>query len=196
MTVRLRHLPVLLAATATLAVAGCGSSSDDSSGTKLPRSAVTELTQRLNEIQRRYDDAKANDNPGACDDIQRDSFGAVSRTIDALPQDVDPKLRDAVTESFANLQQLTKDGCSDVAPKTDTETTPTETTPPVTEPPVTTPTETTPTETTPPATTPQTPKKPKENGNGGSKPQGGGGKNGNGNGGGTQAPAGADIEGQ
>ncbi len=184
MTLHPRHLPAVLLAAAALGAAGCGSS-NDSGGTKLPRSSVSELTQRLNEIQRRYDDAKANHNQGACADIQSDSFGAVSRTIDALPQDVDPKLRDAVTTSFTNLQQLTKDGCRDVAPQTDTQTTPTETAPPVTQPPVTTPPETTPTETTPPATTPQEQKKPKDKGNGGSKPLGG-----NGNGGGTQAPSG------
>ncbi|MBA3509122.1 MAG: hypothetical protein H0T19_03390 [Thermoleophilaceae bacterium] len=122
---------------------------------------MSELNQRLDEIQRRYDDAKRNDNPGACDDIQQDSFGAVSRAIDALPQDVDTKLRDAVTQSFANLQQLTDDGCKDVQEKTETETTPTETTPEKPKKP---------------------PKQPKSNDNGGSGPQ-------SGDGGGTQAPS-------
>jgi len=188
-TIRLRHSPAVLGAVATLAVslalAGCGGS-EEPKGAQLPRSSVSELNQRLDEIQRRYDDAKRNDNPGACDDIQQDSFGAVSRAIDALPQDVDTKLRDAVTQSFANLQQLTDDGCKDVQEKTETETTPTETTPPVTPPPVTTPPQTTPTETTPTETTPEKPKKPpkqpKSNDNGGSGPQ-------SGDGGGTQAPS-------
>lgn len=187
MTIRLRHSPAVLGAVAALALAGCGGS-EEPKGAQLPRSSVSELNQRLDEIQRRYDDAKRNDNPGACDDIQQDSFGAVSRAIDALPEDVDTKLRDAVTQSFANLQQLTDDGCKDVQEKTETETTPTETTPPVTPPPVTTPPppQTTPTETTPTETTPEKPKKPpkqpKSNDNGGSGPQ-------SGDGGGTQAPS-------
>ncbi|MGI8750365.1 MAG: hypothetical protein ACR2J6_07430 [Thermoleophilaceae bacterium] len=187
MTIRLRHLPAALGAVAALAAAGCGGS-DEPQGAKLPPSSVSELNQRLDEIQRRYDDAKRNDNPGACDDIQQDSFGAVSRAIDGLPADVDAKLRDAVTQSFANLQQLTDEGCKDVRPKTDTETTPTETAPPVAPTPAPAPQETTPTETAPPETTPQEPKKPKQpkddgkQDNGGSKPQGG-------NGGGTQAPS-------
>jgi len=186
-TIRLRHSPAVLGAVAALALAGCGGS-EEPKGAQLPRSSVSELNQRLDEIQRRYDDAKRNDNPGACDDIQQDSFGAVSRAIDALPEDVDTKLRDAVTQSFANLQQLTDDGCKDVQEKTETETTPTETTPPVTPPPVTTPPppQTTPTETTPTETTPEKPKKPpkqpKSNDNGGSGPQ-------SGDGGGTQAPS-------
>jgi hypothetical protein len=192
-TLRFRHLLVALLAASLLALAGCGGS-DEPEGAKLPSSAVAELNQRLTEIQRRYDDAKQNDNPGACDDIQQDSFPAVSRTIDGLPEDVDGKLRDAVTESFANLQRLTDEGCQDVAPKTDTETTPTETIPPETVPPETTPTETTPPETTPTETTPpETQQNGNGNGNGKAKGNNGGATpqtgNGNGNGGGTQAPS-------
>lgn len=192
MTVRLRHLLAVLATAATVATAGCGGS-EEPKGSKLPGSSVSELSQRLNEIQRRYDFAKENDNPGACDDIQRDSFKAVRRTIDSLPQDVDRKLRDAVTQSFANLQQLTEDGCKDVSSKTETDTTPTETAPAPAPPPVPTPPETTPTETAPPTTAPQEEKKSKskEKDNG----QGTGGTNGTdgsggtgGAGGGTQAP--------
>ncbi len=196
MIFRIRHLPAALAAAAALAIAGCGGSDEPRKGAKLPRSSVSELTKRLDEIQRRYDDAKSNDNPGACDDIQKDSFGAVRRAIDALPNDVDRKLRDAVTQSFANLQQLTEDGCKDVQPKTDTETTPTETPPAPTPPPVTTPPETTPTETAPPETAPKEQKQPKTKPDKGNGPDTGGtnGTDGTGGtggaGGGTEVPPG------
>jgi hypothetical protein len=190
-TIRARHLLCLLGLAALLGAAGCGSSGNDSKGAKLPASSVAELNQRLSEIQRRYDDAKKNDNAGACQDIQDDSFAAISKTIDALPEDVDGQLRDAVTQSFANLQQLTQDGCQDVGTQTQTDTTPTDTTPTETVTPDTTPTETTPTETTPTPTTTTpsqdnggTPKKNKGT-NGGSAPQTGNG----GTGGGTQAPS-------
>jgi hypothetical protein len=190
-TTRARHLLCLLGLAALLGAAGCGSSGDDSKGAKLPASSVAELNQRLNEIERRYDDAKKNGNTGACQDIQDDSFAAISKTIDNLPEDVDGQLRDAVTQSFANLQQLTQDGCQDVGTKTETDTTPTDTTPTETVTPETTPTETTPTETTPTPTT-TTPSKDNGNGtnknkgdNGGAAPQSGNG----GAGGGTKAPS-------
>lgn len=183
---RFRHLLAAGAAACVFAVAGCGGSDDEPEGAKLPAAAVRQLDLRLDEIQRRYDDATAKDNPGACDDIAQDSFPAVKQIIDGLPQDVDSKLRDATTESFANLQQLTDQGCQDVSTPTDTETAPpeTETTPPETTPPETTPTETTPpettpTETTPPQTTPDT------GGTGGQDPD-----TGSPQGGGTKAPQG------
>jgi hypothetical protein len=195
-TTRARQLLCLVALAALLGAAGCGSSGGDSKGAKLPAASVAQLDQRLSEIERRYADARKNDNAGACQDIQDDSFAAISKTIDALPEDVDGQLRDAVTQSFANLQQLTQDGCQDVGTKTETETTPTETTPTETVAPPTTPTETTPTETTPTQTT-TTPQQDKPNGNGngngngkknngGATPQTGAG---NGAGGGTQAPS-------
>jgi hypothetical protein len=188
-----RQLLCLCIAAGVLAAAGCGSSGNDSKGAKLPASAVAELNQRLDEIDRRYQDARKNDNAGACRDIQDDSFAAISKTIDNLPEDVDGQLRDAVTQSFANLQQLTQDGCQNIGTKTTTETTPT-TTPTVTVPPQTTPTETTPTETTPTQTT-TTPKQDNGNGTGGAKNKGDNGGaspnsgSGGGAGGGTQAPS-------
>jgi hypothetical protein len=189
-----RQLLCLCIAAGVLAAAGCGSSGNDSKGAKLPASAVAELNQRLDEIDRRYQDARKNDNAGACRDIQDDSFAAISKTIDNLPEDVDGQLRDAVTQSFANLQQLTQDGCQNIGTKTTTETTPTDTTPTVTVPPQTTPTETTPTETTPTQTT-TTPKQDNGNGTGGAKNKGDNGGaspnsgSGGGAGGGTQAPS-------
>jgi hypothetical protein len=188
-----RQLLCLCIAAGVLAAAGCGSSGNDSKGAKLPASAVAELNQRLDEIDRRYQDARKNDNAGACRDIQDDSFAAISKTIDNLPEDVDGQLRDAVTQSFANLQQLTQDGCQNIGTKTTTETTPTNT-PTVTVPPQTTPTETTPTETTPTQTT-TTPKQDNGNGTGGAKNKGDNGGaspnsgSGGGAGGGTQAPS-------
>ncbi len=178
MTWRSRHLLAVTAMAAALAVSGCGGSNEPT-GAKLPKGSVAQLNQRLDEIQRRYDDAQKNDNPGACEDIQKDSFPEVKKILDALPEDVDGQLRDATEESFARLQQLTDDGCQSIEPS-QTETTPPETTPPETTPPETTPTETTPPETTPTETTP--PKTtPQDGGNGGSNP-------GDSGGGGTQAP--------
>jgi len=171
-----RHLVAAAAAACVLAASGCGSSDDEPEGAKLPQASVAELNQRLDEIQRRYDDARDNENPGACEDIQNDSFPAVTRLLDDLPEDVDGKLRDATTESFATRQQLTDGGWQDIQP-TETETTPTETVPPETVPPETTPPETTPPETTPEQTTPQD----GGGGNGGTDPDSTGG-------GGTQAP--------
>ena len=124
MTFHRRHL-LAAAAACVLAVAGCGSS-DEPEGEKLPQSTVSQLNVRLDEIQRRYDAAQQDNLPGACEDIQNDSFPAVKRLIDGLPEDVDGQLRDATEESFARLQQLVDDGCQDITP-TETETTPTET---------------------------------------------------------------------
>ena len=183
MTRHRRHLLAACAALA-LAVAGCGSS-DEPEGAKLPPSSVAQLNQRLDEIQRRFDDARDNHNPGACEDIQTDSFAEVKRLLDALPEDVDGELREATVNSFARLQQLTEEGCQDIQPtETETETTPTETAPHETVPPETTPAETTPPETTPRETTPERTTPPDEQGgNGGTDPDGTGG-------GGVQAPEG------
>jgi len=180
MTFHRRHL-LAAAAACVLAVAGCGSS-DEPEGEKLPQSTVSQLNVRLDEIQRRFDAAQQDNLPGACDDIQNDSFPAVKRLIDGLPEDVDGQLRDATEESFARLQQLVDDGCQDITPA-ETETTPTETVEPETVPPETTPPETTPTETTPPETTPPETTPKNDGGSGGTDPDGTGG-------GGTQAPQG------
>jgi len=180
MTFHRRHL-LAAAAACVLAVAGCGSS-DEPEGEKLPQSTVSQLNVRLDEIQRRFDAAEQDNLPGACEDIQNDSFPAVKRLIDGLPEDVDGQLRDATEESFARLQQLVDDGCQDITP-TETETTPTETVEPETVPPETTPPETTPTETTPPETTPPETTPKNDGGSGGTDPDGTGG-------GGTQAPQG------
>lgn len=138
MTPRLRHL-VAVAGAAVL-LAGCGS--DDERGPGIPTEAVAAIEQRLDEIQRRFDDATQNDNVGACNDIDSDSFRAIEQTVAGLPSDVDPDVRDALESSLERLRQLTEEGCAEVEPA-ETDTTPEETTPPETV------TETVPEETTP-----------------------------------------------
>ena len=174
MTAARRHLAALTVGAALLVPAGCGS--DDEKGEPLPADAVAAIERRLDEVQRRYDAGVEDDNVGACQDIEDDSYKAIDDTVEALPDDVDADVRDALEESLARLQDLTREGCSDVRP---TRTEPEETTPAEAEPPQTV------TETVPPPTETETapqekPKKEKNN-NG----------NGNGNGqlpGDTEAP--------
>jgi hypothetical protein len=162
-------------------VAGCGS---DDEGQQIPQSSVAELERSLESIERRFELGG-----GACQDITQGDdtdVDVVQSRIDALPDDVDKDVRDALQESFDRLFDLVQQECSQA--DTETETTPTEEVPPVTET-VPTVTETVPTETTPPPTN-TTPDDQGQgtgggggggnNGNGG----GGGGNNGNGNGGG------------
>ncbi len=170
-------------ACATLAGVGCGS--DDSEGEGLPPEAVAVLDERLDEIQRRFDDATDESvNVGACNDIQNDSFAAIADTIDNLPDDVDPDVVDALNESFRRLQDLTQEGCADIdEPQTETETTPQETTPEETQ------TQTTPPEQTETLPAPEQPDGGTGDGDGdgdGGGSSGGGG----GGGGGLEAPGG------
>jgi len=108
-----RHLAVLAAGTALLLSAGCGSS-DDPKGEPLPQDAVSALTQRLDEVQRRFDDGTNNRNAGACKDIESDSFREIDATVAGLPGDVDAEVRTALEESLSRLRELTRDGCSGV----------------------------------------------------------------------------------
>ena len=117
-----RHLVALIG----VALAGCGSSDEKPKGKELPRAAAVELQTQLDEVERRYRDGIENANSGACRDIPDDSFdGRDDRGIDQilseLPDDVDPDLRRAVTESFANLRTLAEEGCADVKPPAQTE---------------------------------------------------------------------------
>jgi hypothetical protein len=185
MSVRLRHLTAILGAGVALAGAGCGS--DDSSGPGIPADAVAALDERLDEIARRFQDATDDTvNVGACNDIQNDSFRAIADTLDGLPDDVDPDVREALDESFRHLQDLTQEGCTGLEqPETDTETTPTETIPEVTE------TETVPSDQTETQTTPEQPDQGNGNSGGNGKGNGNGrgnGGTGSGQGGGVQAP--------
>jgi hypothetical protein len=172
-----RYLAALTLGAALLASTGCGSS-DKKEGKPLPSAAVATLNQRLDEVQRRYDVATHQNKPGACDDIENDSYKAIDTTVQDLPDDVDADVRKALEESISRLQDLTREGCSNVKeepPKTDT--TPQETVPQQTVPQETAP-EQTDTQTTPDKAKPGKDKtKPgKDNGNGNGK------GNGNGNG--------------
>ena len=129
MTLALRHSVAVLAACAALAGVGCGS--DDSEGTGSPQRRSRSSTSDWTRSPRRFDDGTDDTpNPGACNDIQTDSFKAIRDTINSLPDDVDPDIEDALNESFRRLQDLTQEGCANVEePETDTETTPERTTP-------------------------------------------------------------------
>ena len=170
----------VLAAVACVALltAGCGS---DDEGKQIAGSAA-ELQRSLESIERRFDLGG-----GACQDITQGEdtdVDAVQAKIDALPDDVDKGVRDALQESFDRLFDLVQEECTqtDTDTETETETTPTEQVPTVTEE-VPTATETVPTETTPPQTnTPGNQGNGNGNGNGG----GNGGGNSNGTGGGGQ----------
>jgi hypothetical protein len=152
-----------------LAATGCGS---DEEGEGIPPEAVQTLEGQLGSIERRVD-------AGACQDVTEGDdtdVDKVEQTINGLPSDVDPDVRDALEQSFQRLFQLVQEECRPTETETETETTPPETVPP----------ETTPTETTPPETTPtqteeeppgqQKPKKPKDGGQGNDGSNGGGGQ--------------------
>lgn len=151
MTIGRRHpLPTALVVCACLGLGACGSD-DEPDGERLPAAAVLALQNRLDEVERRYEDGTANANAGACSDIQTDSFSGpdgIDELVAALPEDVDPDLRKAVEDSFENLRNLAEEGCADA---TDTESdTVTEEAPEVTVPEVETVPEETVTEVEPP----------------------------------------------
>ena len=184
---RCRKLLPALAATAALAALGCGGS-DEPEGEDLPRATVAQLETRLDEIDRRYNDARDNDNPGACADIERDSFRAIERILGEIPDDVDPDLREAVDDSFSRLRELTADGCAGVEPP-QTETTPPETETQEIPPPAPPPQTEVPPETDPAPKDEEKPDKDDGNGNGnGNNGNGGGGGTPPGQGGGAPAP--------
>ena len=171
---RLRHIAAVAGAAALLA--GCGAD-DEPEGKGIPAESVAVLVERLDEIQRRFDNAVDKDNPGACEDIERDSVKAIQASIADLPADVDPDIRETLENGIQRLRELAQEGCSGVEPA-ETETTPEETIPPetVTE---TVPEETVPeeTETQPQETVPQDPQGrgpdgqgPPGQGGGGAKP--------------------------
>ncbi len=166
----MRATPTALLAAVAIVVAGCGAD-EEPEGKGIPPEAVAALESRLDEIQRRFDDATENGNVGACNDIQSDSFKAVAATVSQLPEDVDPEVRDTLEAGIQRLQELTEEGCADVEPP-ETDTTPTETAPPETTPEET---ETTPTETTPSKEPPGQQKKDKNKDGGTTPPDGSGG---------------------
>jgi hypothetical protein len=186
MNVLKRTSGALALAACLAALGGCGS---DEEGKGIPRDAAAALERQLASIQDRFGVGG-----GACNDItdgEDPNTTAVQQTIDSLPDDVDPDVRDALQQSFDRLFELVQEQCEE--PPTDTNTT--ETQPPETE--TTETTETTPPETTetePPATEPEEPTTPTDTGEqtapgtgdeSGSLPGGG-------NGGGALVPEGDD----
>jgi hypothetical protein len=147
MNVLKRTSGLLALAACLVAPAGCGS---DEEGAGIPPDAAAVLERQLASIESRF-----NAGPDACADITGDrdpNTAPVQETIDSLPDDVDPDVRDALQQSFDRLFELVEQQCEEPPPETDTETTPTETEtettdttetePPATEPEPTTPTDT------------------------------------------------------
>ena len=124
------QLAALVACAALIVGAGCGSD-DDPEGRPLPRQAANELEKRLDEVQRRFDAASEEGKAGACNDIDDDSYPAIDRIVNTLPENVDPEVRDALQASLERLRELTREGCADVEDTTTQE----EPAPPVTTPP-------------------------------------------------------------
>jgi hypothetical protein len=177
---RVSQLLCLLAATAALAVAGCGGD-DEPQGEKLPPQVTQDLLKQLESVG----DRVAAGVSGACDDIYApESDGGNIEPIDAalgsIPSDVDPEIRSALEQSIERLTQLVDQECDAIRAGEQGEQTTTEETPPpetVTTETETVPAETTTTETTttPPETTPtppETPSEPQGNGPDGTGPPG------------------------
>jgi len=175
--VRLPQLLAGLAATAAVAVAGCGGS-DEPQGEKLPASVSTALLKQLDSVS----DRVAADVAGACDDIyapasEGGNIEPIDAALNSIPSDVDPEIRSALEQSIQRLEQLVDEECTEIrsaeqdSQDTTDETTPTETVTTETE---TVPTETTDTTPTPTETTPTTPVPPSEGGADGRGPTGDG----------------------
>lgn len=130
---RLRNTTTLLLALAAGSAVGCGA--DEEKGSPIPEQAVVDLDSRLEEVERRMAVAG-----GACGDIMIDTAPAVSSTIESLPDDVDPDVRQALQDGFDRLFTLTGEECDETKGQ-DTETQPE----PVPEPEPETETETVPT---------------------------------------------------
>ena len=150
MTVR-AQIVRLLALGACLVAAGCGSEE----GEPIPAEQATALQGQLDSIERRFLNGE-----DACRDITEGddtNTEAVDNILTSLPEDVDPDVRDAVTQSFERLFELTSEQCVEETPTdttpTETQTTTTETIETETVPTDTIETETVPTDTTPTDTT-------------------------------------------
>jgi hypothetical protein len=134
----------LISLLACMVAAGCGSDE----GEPIPAEQAAALQTQLDSIESRFQNGDA-----ACRDITEGddtNTDAVDNILASLPEDVDPDVRDAVTQSFDRLFELTSEQCAE-EPQEPTDTTPTETQTTTTE---TTTTETIETETTPIETTP------------------------------------------
>ena len=162
------------ATSALLAVVACGAvlaaCGGDDEGRGIPRASASTLQRQLDSILSRFEAGDA-----ACrdvlegDDTNRD---AVQKTLDALSENVDQDVRNALRDSFDRLFELVDEECQ---PREE-ETTPTEPTPPPTvetEPETETQTETT--ETAPAPKPKKEEKRRKENAGGQPAPEDGGG---------------------
>jgi hypothetical protein len=118
-------LSLALGAVCAIALAACGS--DDRTGQLPPENASV--------MRGALEDARAEESEGDCDGVA-DAAGNLQTEIDELPEDVDPELRDALTQGAENLAQLAQnpDTCEDQQQQTTTTTEeiPTETAPPTT----------------------------------------------------------------
>jgi hypothetical protein len=204
--VRPRATITLILALAAGLVAGCGG--DDDGGEPIPADQAAALQRQLESIENRFQSGG-----GACADITGNAdpnTTAVRSTLDSLPQDVDPEVRDALEQSFERLFELVQEQCDTEAGQEEepapVETETTETVPPPEEEDddgeeeeeePTTPAETEPTETDPPAEVPpETPpgqdgSVPPAEGGSGDSGQGGSGTAGQGGSGGALVPEGS-----
>jgi hypothetical protein len=197
--VRHRATTTLILALAAGFAAGCGG--DDESGEPIPQQAAADLESRLAEVERRMEAGG-----GACADIQNDTLPAIDSTIDSLPDDVDPDVRDALVRSFERLFELVQAECDEQRGQEEEQPAPVEPEPAPTIPPddeedddegeedseTPPPTETGPSETEPPVEVPPEEGATGESGQGGSgtSGQGGSGTADQGGGGGALVPEG------
>jgi hypothetical protein len=171
----LKRTTTLLVLAACLVAAGCGS---DDEGEPIPADVASQLQDRLNEIENRFDFGN-----GACGDIENDSRPAVNDLIASIPDNVDADVRQALRDGFDRLFALSEDQCQEEQ-QTETEPEPAPEPEPEPEPTttITVPPETT--ETTPPPETQTEPAQPEPEeqvppGQGGDAPDGGEGGDGN-----------------
>lgn len=154
---------------------GCGS---DEETVLIPQQDATYLVGQLEEVNQRV-------SSGACEDVTRGTLVRLEKRVEALPENLDPNVRDALGDSIDELSGMVETNCEE---PTETAPVPETTTP--TEPPQTTPTE----ETEPDEKTDTEESggdSPDEGGgDGGGGGGGGGNQGGNGGGGGNQGGGG------
>jgi hypothetical protein len=159
---RIRVTTTIALAACLAAAAGCGG---DDKGRAIPAETRQELQKQLTSVENRFEAAG-----GACADITENQ-ASVEKTLDSLPADVDAEVKDALSDGFGRLFDLTADQCDEQkGQETDTE--PTEEPPPA----ITT-------EEAPPPAETQPETQPEQDGGGESKGNGKGNGNGGGNGG-------------
>ena len=170
-----KHTIRLIALGACLVAAGCGA---DEEGAGIPAESAAALEGQLDSIQSRFNSPDG----VACADIAAGddpNTTVVQQNLDALPDDVDADVRNALAQSFDRLFELVEEQCQVTEPDpVEPEPAPVEPEPTPTE----TETETNTTPEPPPDTntTPETPTVPGDGGDG-TQPDGGtGGEGGSG----------------